>query len=128
MLERAIEFGCYPETPPTYEKGTNRVGASRLQAISAILQVPISFFFEGASPTPSSTRKQAAKGPPSDFVTEFLKNADSHTLIKAFLRIKEPVVRGSIVRMVETIGGSRALASSTAHGSVFGRRIAAAAQ
>ena len=31
-----------------YEKGTNRIGASRLQQISQILQVPVSFFFEGA--------------------------------------------------------------------------------
>ncbi len=33
-----------------YEKGTNRIGASRLQQISHILQVPVSFFFEGAPP------------------------------------------------------------------------------
>ena len=31
-----------------YEKGTNRIGASRLQQISHILQVPVAFFFEGA--------------------------------------------------------------------------------
>jgi transcriptional regulator with XRE-family HTH domain len=31
-----------------YEKGTNRIGASRLQQMSHILQVPIAFFFEGA--------------------------------------------------------------------------------
>lgn len=30
-----------------YEKGTNRIGASRLQQISDILQVPVSFLFEG---------------------------------------------------------------------------------
>jgi transcriptional regulator with XRE-family HTH domain len=41
-----------------YEKGINRVGASRLQAISALLQVPINFFFEGTSPS-SSRKKQA---------------------------------------------------------------------
>ena len=35
-----------------YENGANRVGASRLQQISTILQVPVAFFFEGA-PNPS---------------------------------------------------------------------------
>src|SRR2546429_9554774 len=35
-----------------YEKGTNRIGASRLQQISLILQVPVSFFFEGAPSPP----------------------------------------------------------------------------
>lgn len=34
-----------------YEKGTNRVGASRLQAIAEILQAPVSFFFEEAPVT-----------------------------------------------------------------------------
>jgi transcriptional regulator with XRE-family HTH domain len=87
-----------------YEKGTNRVGASRLQAISALLQVPISFFFEDASPP--STRKKAADGPSDDFVTEFLKSGDSDTLMKAFLRIKAPEVRRSIVHMVEAISNS----------------------
>ena len=35
-----------------YEKGANRIGASRLQQISHILQVPVSFFFEGAPNAP----------------------------------------------------------------------------
>ena len=40
-----------------YEKGTNRIGASRLQQISLILQVPVSFFFEGAPAPPGSGRR-----------------------------------------------------------------------
>ena len=91
-----------------YEKGANRVGASRLQAITGILGVPISFFFDGASPPPSSPRKKVGEAPPTDFVTEFLANADCHKLIKAFLRIKEPVVRRSIIHMVEAVSDSRA--------------------
>ena len=38
-----------------YEKGTNRIGASRLQQISQILQVPVAFFFEGAPHLSGST-------------------------------------------------------------------------
>jgi transcriptional regulator with XRE-family HTH domain len=75
-----------------YEKGTNRVGASRLQAISALLQVPISFFFEGTSP--SSPRKKVGHVPSDDFVSEFLRYGDSDTLMKAFLRINCPHDRG----------------------------------
>jgi transcriptional regulator with XRE-family HTH domain len=37
-----------------YEKGTNRIGASRLQQISNILQVPVAFFFEGAPHLPGT--------------------------------------------------------------------------
>ena len=89
-----------------YEKGTNRVGASRLLAISAILQVPVSFFFDG-SPASSSIKRKAAKGPSTDFLTEFTDSVDGQSLVEAFMRIKEPVVRRSIVRMVEAISSSR---------------------
>ena len=44
-----------------YEKGTNRIGASRLQQISQILQVPVSFFFEGARPTPTRRARTARR-------------------------------------------------------------------
>ena len=47
-----------------YEKGTNRIGASRLQQISHILQVPVSFFFEGApSAYPSSKSDGMGEAP-----------------------------------------------------------------
>lgn len=91
-----------------YEKGVNRVGASRLQAMSDILGVPVSFFFEDGPQVSSSTRKKAGQAPSADFVTDFLATADGHALIKAFIRIKGPTLRRSIVRMVETIGNSRA--------------------
>ena len=44
-----------------YEKGTNRVGASRLQNISTTLNVPVSFFFEDA-PEQGAGTKNAAEG------------------------------------------------------------------
>ena len=84
-----------------YEKGTNRVGASRLQAITTILDVPVSFFFEGAPRLPASTRKKAGHAPSTDFITEFLESADGQSLVEAFVRIKSPIVRRSIVFMVE---------------------------
>ena len=46
-----------------YEKGTNRIGASRLQQISNILQVPVSFFFEGA-PHGGGNRRMAKRPRP----------------------------------------------------------------
>src|SRR3954466_1562737 len=52
-----------------YEKGTNRIGASRLQQISLILQVPVSFFFEGA-PGPSADGFGEAPSPA--YITDFL--------------------------------------------------------
>ena len=51
-----------------YEKGSNRIGASRLQHIAEILQVPISFFFEGTG----DTGEFKAIEPKSLFVSDFL--------------------------------------------------------
>ena len=69
-----------------YEKGSNRIGASRLQQISLILQVPVSFFFEGAPPPPGKeTGFEDAPSPA--YVTDFLATSDGLTLVKAFMRI-----------------------------------------
>src|SRR5215469_10515726 len=71
-----------------YEKGTNRIGASRLQQISHILQVPVAFFFEGA-PTPHG-QADADAAPSPSYVSDFLATSDGLALTKAFMRIKEP--------------------------------------
>jgi transcriptional regulator with XRE-family HTH domain len=84
-----------------YEKGTNRVGASRLQQIAQILQVPVAFFFEGA---PSQAAPAAAAPSPS-FVSEFLASAEGLALTEAFMRIKNPKMRRRIVDLVEEIAG-----------------------
>ena len=85
-----------------YEKGTNRIGASRLQHISHILQVPVPFFFEGAPGVPgTSVGKGAAPSP--GYVTDFLATRDGLALIKAFMRIKDPKLRRYIVNLVELI-------------------------
>ncbi|MGH6684511.1 MAG: helix-turn-helix domain-containing protein, partial [Pseudolabrys sp.] len=57
-----------------YEKGTNRIGASRLQAISNILQVPVSFFFEGAPHMPGHSGMGEAPSPA--YVSDFLATSD----------------------------------------------------
>src|SRR5882672_11758171 len=71
-----------------YEKGTNRVSASRLQHMSHILQVPVPFFFEGAPHQPGQHKGNGAAAPSSAYVTEFLASSDGLALIKALARIK----------------------------------------
>src|SRR5499433_4417653 len=51
-----------------YEKGTNRIGASRLQQISHILQVPVAFFFEGAPNLHGSTDGGMKEAPSPAYV------------------------------------------------------------
>ena len=71
-----------------YEKGTNRIGASRLQQISLILQVPVSFFFEGAPPPARQRHGGFGEAPSPAYVTDFLATSDGLDAVKAFMRIR----------------------------------------
>lgn len=87
-----------------YEKGTNRIGASRLQQISNILQVPVSFFFDGAPHVPGTGRLEGMGEAPSPaYVSDFLATSDGLALTKAFMRIHDSKLRRRIVDLVEQI-------------------------
>lgn len=83
-----------------YEKGTNRIGASRLQHIASILQVPVAFFFEGL---PEYQRVGLNEAPSPAYVSDFLATTDGLNLTKAFVRIKDAKLRRRIVDLVEEI-------------------------
>ena len=83
-----------------YEKGTNRIGASRLQQISEILQVPVSFLFDG-SPAGLHAVEGMSEAPSPAYVSDFLATSDGLALIRAFTRIADPKLRRSIVELVE---------------------------
>ena len=88
-----------------YEKGTNRIGASRLQQISLILQVPVSFFFEGSPPPPGSSATGFEEAPSQAYVTDFLSTTDGLALVKAFMRIPNPKLRRRVVELVQEMAG-----------------------
>ena len=87
-----------------YENGTNRIGASRLQQISHILQVPVEFFFEGA---PSAPAPHGSIGSALSMVEidDFVSNSDGLRLIGAFMRIDNAALRRRIVMLVQEIAG-----------------------
>ena len=87
-----------------YEKGTNRMGASRLHHISHILHVPVPFFFEGAPYLPGQP-EGIGEAPSPAYVSEFLATRDGLMLTKAFMQITEPRLRQRIVHLVEEIAG-----------------------
>jgi transcriptional regulator with XRE-family HTH domain len=82
-----------------YEKGTNRISASRLQQAAHILQVPIPFFFEGA-PGKLNSDKSA---PSPAYVNEFVSSSEGLRLIDAFIRIDKAQTRHRIVDLVREI-------------------------
>jgi transcriptional regulator with XRE-family HTH domain len=89
-----------------YEKGTNRISASRLQAISQTLDTPVHFFFEGGPQSAKGGHGSGESCSPT-YVTDFLATSDGLTLVAAFVRIKDASLRRSIVRMVEAITEKR---------------------
>jgi transcriptional regulator with XRE-family HTH domain len=87
-----------------YEKGTNRIGASRMQQIAHFLQVPVSFFFEGLPDLPAGP-EGTAEAPSPSYISDFLATSDGLALTKAFMRIKDPKLRRRIVDLVSQIAG-----------------------
>ncbi len=87
-----------------YEKGTNRIGASRMQQIAAALKVPVSFFFEDA-PVPAgevAVPGMAETGSTS-YVVDFLSSSEGIELNRAFIRIGNPAIRRKVIDMVRTL-------------------------
>src|SRR5262245_35979754 len=79
-----------------YEKGMNRIGASRLQQIAGALHVPVTFFFETASPNPPVAEDQSL-----ETLNHFMTSRDGLKLANAFMRIGEVQLRRRIVDLVE---------------------------
>jgi transcriptional regulator with XRE-family HTH domain len=87
-----------------YEKGTNRIGASRLQEISRILQVPVAFFFEGA-PNASAPRGFHGSALSIAQIDDFVTSSNGLRLMGAFMRIDNADLRRKIVMLVQEIAG-----------------------
>jgi len=90
-----------------YERGANRMGASRLQQMSDILQVPVEFFFEGAlnASAPHGSDGSALSMAQID---DFVSDLDSLRLIRAFMRVDNAALRRRIVMLVQEIAGDDA--------------------
>ncbi len=90
-----------------YEKGTNRVGASRLQAIAGILQVPVAFFFEDA-PGQESVAGGLSEDSSTSYVVDFLNSSEGLQLNRAFIRISDQKVRRKVIDLVRALGNAEA--------------------
>ena len=88
-----------------YEKGANRIGASRLQEIATVLNTPISFFFDDAPSTGQSDVSGFGEAESANYVVDFLSSSEGLQLNRAFVKIKDPKVRRKIVEMVRALAG-----------------------
>jgi transcriptional regulator with XRE-family HTH domain len=88
-----------------YEKGINRIGASRLFDLAQVLGVSVQFFYEEA---PASEPKQGASDvvaeqPDEHSIVAFLRSRDGLELNKAFVRISDAKARRAIVELVRSL-------------------------
>ncbi len=83
-----------------YEKGANRIGASRLQNIAVVLDTPIAFFFEDA---PGEAIEGSTEPNSPNYVVDFLSSSEGLQLNKAFVKIKNVNVRRKIIELVKTL-------------------------
>jgi transcriptional regulator with XRE-family HTH domain len=86
-----------------YEKGTNRIGASRLHQIASVLGVPVEFFYEGVPVAGIAAAGAFAESPSPAYVSDFRASSAGLALTKAFMRVKDAKVRRRIVDLVEAI-------------------------
>jgi len=86
------------------ESGTNRIGASRLQQISRILQVPVAFFFEGGADV-SAPRGVHGSALSIAQIDDFVTSSEGLRLIGAFMRVHNADLRRKIVMLVQEIAG-----------------------
>jgi transcriptional regulator with XRE-family HTH domain len=85
-----------------HEKGANRIGASRLQHISEVLQVPAAFFFEGAPNLLEAHTPKNATASPDTFM-DLMSTSEGLALAKAFMKVPNMKVRRRIVYLVEEL-------------------------
>jgi len=93
-----------------YEKGVNRIGASRLFELASVLGVNVQFFYDEAPElgTPAVT-EGFAENAATDYVGGFLKSREGIELNRAFARIADPKVRRSVVELVRAIAENDAI-------------------
>ena len=86
-----------------YERGTNRISASKLYEIARTLRVSIAWFFEGLSdPKDGRVQGEAEPGGPP-FAQAFLMTSEGIDLANLFPRIEHPRVRRKLVELVRSL-------------------------
>lgn len=101
----AEQLGLTFQQVQKYEKGINRIGASRLFDLAHVLGVPVQFFYEKAPAAEGAGARAAGFADPGaeGYVSDFLNSREGLELNRAFVRIADPKVRRSIVDLVRSL-------------------------
>jgi len=103
------ELGVTFQQVQKYERGANRVGASRLYRLSRVLEVPVQFFFEGLGD--KTTVTGLAEDDQTPIVYDFIQSSDGVSLAESFSRISDSKVRRRVLELVRTLASEEELVS-----------------
>ncbi|MBY5914403.1 XRE family transcriptional regulator (plasmid) [Rhizobium leguminosarum] len=113
----AEQIGVTFQQVQKYEKGINRIGASRLQRIADVLHTSVSFFFEQENSVPL-TLQGLDLSANTDPVAEFLRTKEGLALNRAFLKIADRNIRETVIALV------KAMAQAESRGVTLGASVA----
>ncbi len=83
-----------------YERGTNRVGASRLWRIAQVLGVSVSFFYDGLTDGITDNVEDNTQSP---IIYEFINSSDGIALATAVSQIENRAVRRQILELARSL-------------------------
>lgn len=94
------ELGVTFQQVQKYERGANRIGASRLYSLANVLDVPVNFFFDGLTGVAAGGVAETEQSP---IVYDFIQSSGGVALAEAFSRIKTPKVRRRVLELVRSL-------------------------
>src|ERR687894_131731 len=86
-----------------YERGANRIGASRLHELSRVLDVPVSFFFDDTDPVRAPAMGGFAEPPAEVFESDPLRKRETIELVQAYFSIEDPAVRRRLLDLAKAL-------------------------
>ncbi|WP_420391611.1 helix-turn-helix domain-containing protein [Acuticoccus sp.] len=98
----ASRLGITAQQLQKYERGTNRIGASRLVEIARVLDVPIQYFFRDVSALPSDDVDLPASEARSNFSTA-LEDASTVKLLRMFAACRDPALKNKVISLIEVV-------------------------
>jgi len=112
-----------------YERGANRIGASRLHELSRVLDVPVSFFFDDTDPVRAPAMGGFTEPLAPAFETDPLRKQETTELVRTYLSIEDATVRRRLLDLAKALGagsdtmdGKPAALRNTGTSSRGGRR------
>jgi len=110
-LARALELTF--QQVQKYERGTNRVSASKLFAIADVMGVPVNYFFQGL-PGPDPTDHKHRPGPDDEgAIRAFLETSEGLELARRFPLIPKGRLRKQVLELVRALTEAAQSASQT---------------